>query len=60
MRNYVQRYLITMDGEEPFTTEWYDFQNNYRADLNMIVYDLHNNLYSTNGIDYKELENDHL
>lgn len=60
MRNYVQQYLITMDGEEPFTTEWYDYINNYRADLNMIVYDLHHNLYSTDGIEWKELQNDHL
>lgn len=60
MRDYIQRYLITMDGEEPFTTEWYDYENNYRSDLNMVIYNLHNHTYSTNGIDWKSIETDHL
>jgi len=53
-------YLITADGMEPFLTKWYDYENNYRADLNMVVYDLDNQCYTTNGTDWKELEVDHL
>lgn len=58
--NYVQRYLITGDGIEPFTTEWYDYENNYRADLNMIIYDLHRRVYTTDGQVWKQLDWDTL
>jgi len=38
------KYLITSD-HEPFLTNWFDIENNYNEDINMIVYDILNNLY---------------
>lgn len=60
MTPYVQQYLITGDGIEPFTTEYYDYGNNYIEDINMKVYDLHGQVYTDNGIDWKPFETDHL
>lgn len=60
MKLYTQQYLITMDGEEPFFTAWFDYDNNYRKDLNMVVYDLWNHQYSTDGLEFKDIESDHL
>lgn len=60
MKLYTQQYLITMDGEEPFFTEWFDRENNYRPDLNMVVYDLNNHRYTTDGTTWHHIESDHL
>jgi len=52
------KYLVTFDGK-PFLTNWFDIENNYNENLNMIVYDLLNNLYY-DGENWKPLTEDHL
>lgn len=54
------RYLITCDGHEPFLTKWFESENNFNPDLNMIVYDLVTMQYTTNGEIWKDIEIDHL
>jgi hypothetical protein len=55
-----QRYLVTADNIEPFYTNWYDYENHYNDEMNMIVYDIHNHLYTLNGLDWIPLEKDNL
>lgn len=53
------RYLITFtDGTTPFLTKWFDRENHFTE--NMIVYDLEFNQYTTNGVDWLQIEEDHL
>lgn len=47
-----------MPGSEPFTTDWFDYPNNYVA--GMVVYDLRAWIYTENGIDWKGIQFDHL
>lgn len=54
------KYLITTNKHKPFLTEWYIYENNYNADLDMVVYDLVNNKYTTDGINWQDIEIDHL
>lgn len=57
---YVQQYLITGDGIEPFTTEWFDPLNHFDAEINMKVYNLHNDKYTTDGSFWFNFQRDHL
>ena len=52
------RYLITTDKNRPFLTNWLDYENNISE--GMIVYDLHNYLFTVDGYNWLELEEDHL
>ncbi len=52
------KYLITVPGEEPFLTIWFDFENDFQD--GMVVYDLFKHTYSTDGINFKEIEFDRL
>jgi len=52
------KYLITSDYE-PFLTNWFDVENNYNEDINMIVYDILNNLYFQ-GKEWISLNEDNL
>lgn len=55
------RYLITTkETYSPFLTEWFDAENNFNAELDMIVYDLSKNLYTTDGVNWIEIKVDHL
>jgi hypothetical protein len=51
------RYLITGDFE-PFFTKWYEYENHYAE--GMIIYDLKDNVYSTDGKTWQEIQFDHL
>jgi len=51
-------YLIHPKDSEPFLTRYYEYDNHYVE--GMIVYDLINEAYTTNGIDWKEITTDHL
>lgn len=53
------KYLVTADFYEPFLTNWFDIENNYNSAMNMVVYDLLNNLYY-NGSEWMPLQEDHL
>lgn len=57
------RYLITTtnaENNEPFKTNYYDYENNFDELLGMIVYDLFNDKYTTDGKKWKPIEIDHL
>ena len=54
------RYLITATGTQPALTHWFDTENNLRADLNMVVYDLMKCIYTTDGVTWKPILEDHL
>lgn len=53
-------YLITTNCHPPFFTNYYDYENHYSEDSEMVVYDLHKCLYTEDGITWKEIEQDHL
>lgn len=46
------RYLITGNGE-PYLTDWFTIENNYIEC--MTVYDLRNEVYTTDRINWKEI-----
>ena len=56
------RYLIIIEGENPFLTDYFDFDNNYTFGIGMTVIDSTNMLYindENNGL-WKDIEEDHL
>ena len=58
--NNNMRYLITCDVMQPFLTHWFDAENNFNADVNMVVYDLFSFKYTNNGVDWFEIQEDNL
>ena len=54
------QYLITTKTGEPFFTDWFDPENNFNAEAGMVVYDLFNYLYTTDGKNWKDIQEDHL
>ena len=55
------RYLITMQGYKmPFLTDWFDAENHFDFDFGMIVYDLCESKFTTDGRTWYEIEIDHL
>lgn len=54
------RYLITIPNKEPFLSHWFDADNHFNAELGMVVFDLANGLYTTDGKNWKELNENHL
>jgi hypothetical protein len=54
------RYLITTNTQGPFFTNWFDSLNHFSKDVGMVVYDLVAQRYTTNGIDWREIEEDSL
>jgi len=54
------RYLITNNKSKPFFTKWYDYENHYCEDINMIVYDLYSGKYTKDGKNWFEIQSDHL
>jgi hypothetical protein len=54
------RYLITTPENQPFVTEWFDSENHFSESVGMVVYDLHKWVYTTDGVTWQEIEQDHL
>ena len=54
------RYLITGDNFTPFFSDYFNYENHYNSELNMIVYDLQKNIYSIDGVHWLNIESDHL
>ena len=52
------KYLIYKPEHEPFYTNWFDAENNFAE--GMVVFDLINNSYTSDGIVWREIESDHL
>ena len=54
------RYLVIIEGGQPFLTEWFCCENNFRKDVDMTVYDLILNKYTTDGSTWLDIEIDYL
>jgi len=59
------RYLVTYTETETqttkvFLTNWFDVQNNFNTDVDMIVYDLTTCQYLDSSLIWKSIEIDHL
>lgn len=54
------RYLVKIKDEEPFLTEWFDMENNFNKEVEMIVYDLHYFKYTSDGITWQDIDIDNL
>ena len=54
------RYLVTTNITNPFLTNYFDAENNFNSEIEMVVYDLYLNKYTADGKNWYELEIDHL
>jgi len=54
------RYLITTNTEKPFLTEWFDIENHFNVHVEMIVYDLEEKKYTSDGKEWDDIDFDHL
>ena len=54
------RYLITTKNELPFITKWFEFENNFNPNIEMIIYDLVECRFSVDGKTWNDIEIDHL
>lgn len=54
------RYLITTKVEPPFLTKWFEPENHFNPDIEMIVCDLVECKYTTDGATWHNIEIDHL
>jgi len=53
-------YLVATKDHPPFFTEWFDFDNNFNPDLEMVVYDIQNGRFCRDGTTWEEIQIDHL
>lgn len=58
--NYLISYTDKEGNLKTFYTNWFDGHNNFREDLNMVVYNLLAGLYTTDGRRWITIEEDHL
>lgn len=56
----MKRYLITGDNFAPFYSDYFNYENHYNSELNMIIYDLQYDRYSTDGVHWLNIASDHL
>jgi len=54
------RYLVTMNGNPPFLTKWFEYDNHWQDGINMVVCDLQSLTYTTDGKNWLPIEIDHL
>ena len=55
------RYLITTkEVKSPFLTQWFEPENHFNPDIEMIVYDLVECKFTTDGETWNDIEIDHL
>jgi hypothetical protein len=52
------RYLVTQEGMPPMYTKWFHAENNFVN--GMVVYDLREHLYTTDGHTWQDIRFDHL
>jgi hypothetical protein len=52
--------LITSKAQPPAVTPWFDPENHFNEDVEMVVYDLQTLKYMDDGISWKDIEEDHL
>jgi hypothetical protein len=53
-------YLIVTNNNEPFYTNWFDPENHFIKDVEMVVFNLLTHKYTTNGKDWYDIMQDHL
>lgn len=53
-------YLIVSDSYEPFLTNWFDAENHFNKDDNMIVFNLLKSVYTIDGKIWEPIKEDHL
>ena len=56
----MMRYLVTTNSEEPFYTQWYNPEDMHNELVSMVVYDLQKGLYTTDGREWFEIQEDKL
>lgn len=54
------RYLITSQFFEPFYSQWFEPNNHFNPYVDMVVYDLLEQKYTTDGVTWLEIKKDHL
>ena len=54
------KYLVTTNNSKPFFTNWFDANNHFNKEVEMVVYDLFNHLFTTNGKEWNDIEIDSL
>ena len=54
------RYLITTNVQAPFLTNWFDMDNHFSPSVQMVVYDLLYQRYTTDGVTWEKIETDRL
>ena len=54
------RYLITTAGGEPFFSDFFEPENHFSENVGMVVFDLVNHTYTTDGATWVEIKEDHL
>jgi hypothetical protein len=60
IENAMKRYLITTTVQHPFITDWFDSENHFNEEVGMVVYDLLSCTYTTDGITWNDIQEDHL
>ena len=55
----MKRYLISTDAGDPFLTDWFNIENDFNSEINMIVYDLYLQKYY-NGDYWMDIIENHL
>ena len=57
------KYLVTYienGTHQAFYTNWFDIENNFNSEVGMIVFDLVKHKYMLNGLEWCDIEDDHL
>ena len=54
------RYLFVIKNEPPFLSPWFDAENHFEDNIGMVVCDLVNFKYTTDGTTWNDMEIDHL
>jgi len=56
----MQNYLITTSGHNPCTSDYFDAENNFNKDLDMVVFNLYELTYTRDGVEWHPIHEDHL
>ena len=56
------KYIIITKAQPPFLTDWFDSENHFNPDpqIGMMVINLHSKAYTTDGITWQPINEDHL
>lgn len=53
-------YTVILKDKSVFYTNWFDADNNWNDDCHFMVINNYTLCYTTNGYDWKDIEEDHL